>query len=168
LRARASCSSRVRKILTFQSVRSIRTSTENDIEPLLPTQPSEFADLGRLVSTPIAAGERLYSRHEFRPYFEGHALDVAQPDVSTHLSVELQSPFLCLVFANLMFQRADKTDEVSHCGGISELARIASMAETYDVALAPHCPLGPIALAACIAVGVSKLNCGSLTCAPPL
>jgi L-alanine-DL-glutamate epimerase-like enolase superfamily enzyme len=33
------------------------------------------------------------------------------------------------------------------------------MAETYDVALAPHCPLGPIALAACIAVGVSKLNC---------
>ncbi|KAG1776386.1 enolase C-terminal domain-like protein [Suillus placidus] len=96
-------------------------------EPLLPTQPSEFADIGRLVSTPIAAGERLYSRHEFRPYFEGHALDVAQPDVS-------------------------------HCGGISELARIASMAETYDVALAPHCPLGPIALAACIAVGVSKLN----------
>ncbi|KAF7630338.1 hypothetical protein AFLA_010963 [Aspergillus flavus NRRL3357] len=38
--------------------------------------------------------------------------------------------------------------DISHCGGISELRRIASMAETYDVAIAPHCPLGPIALAA--------------------
>lgn len=98
---------------------SVRTSTEFDSEPLLPTQPSEFADLGRLVSTPIAAGERLYSRHEFRPYFEGHALDVAQPDVSTHLSAELQSPFSCRVFAYLlMFQPADNTDKVSNCGGI--------------------------------------------------
>ncbi|KAJ3793875.1 galactonate dehydratase protein [Lentinula aff. detonsa] len=37
--------------------------------------------------------------------------------------------------------------DVSHCGEISELHRIASYAETHDVALAPHCPLGPIALA---------------------
>ncbi|KUI69379.1 D-galactonate dehydratase [Cytospora mali] len=38
--------------------------------------------------------------------------------------------------------------DISHVGGISEMKRIASMAEAYDVALAPHCPLGPIALAA--------------------
>lgn len=38
--------------------------------------------------------------------------------------------------------------DISHIGGISELKRIAGMAEAYDVALAPHCPLGPIALAA--------------------
>ncbi|KIJ61596.1 hypothetical protein HYDPIDRAFT_115755 [Hydnomerulius pinastri MD-312] len=96
-------------------------------EPLLATFPAEFADLARSVSVPIAAGERLYSRHDFRPFFEARALDLAQPDVS-------------------------------HCGGISELVRIAALAETYDVALAPHCPLGPIALAACVAVGVSRLN----------
>ncbi|KAJ3783344.1 enolase C-terminal domain-like protein [Lentinula aff. detonsa] len=40
--------------------------------------------------------------------------------------------------------------DVSHCGEISELHRIASYAETHDVALAPHCPLGPIALAVCM------------------
>ncbi|KAF8842932.1 enolase C-terminal domain-like protein [Paxillus ammoniavirescens] len=96
-------------------------------EPLLPTFPAEFADLARSISVPIAAGERLYSRHDFRPFFEGRALDIAQPDVS-------------------------------HCGGISELVRIAALAETYDVGLAPHCPLGPIALAACAAVGVARLN----------
>lgn len=48
--------------------------------------------------------------------------------------------------------------DVSHCGGISELKRIASMAEAYDVALAPHCPLGPIALAACIQVDATCSN----------
>lgn len=48
--------------------------------------------------------------------------------------------------------------DISHCGGISELRRIASMAETYDVALAPHCPLGPIALAACMQVDLATPN----------
>lgn len=38
--------------------------------------------------------------------------------------------------------------DVSHCGGIWELRKIAAMAEAYDVAIAPHCPLGPITLAA--------------------
>lgn len=48
--------------------------------------------------------------------------------------------------------------DVAHCGGISEMRRIAAMAEAYDVGLAPHCPLGPIALAACIQVAVSTPN----------
>ncbi|KAL8667289.1 MAG: hypothetical protein Q9202_000862 [Teloschistes flavicans] len=48
--------------------------------------------------------------------------------------------------------------DISHCGGISEIRRIASMAEAYDVALAPHCPLGPIALAACIQVAMCTPN----------
>jgi len=96
-------------------------------EPLLPTQPKEIADLSKLTSCPIAAGERLYTRHDFRPYFELGALDIAQPDVS-------------------------------HCGGISELRKIASLAEVYDVAIAPHCPLGPIAFAACMQVGIATPN----------
>jgi galactonate dehydratase len=40
----------------------------------------------------------------------------------------------------------------AHVGGISETVRIGAWAEAYDVALAPHCPLGPIALAACLQV----------------
>ena len=38
--------------------------------------------------------------------------------------------------------------DISHCGGIWELRKIAAMAEAFDVAVAPHCPLGPICLAA--------------------
>lgn len=48
--------------------------------------------------------------------------------------------------------------DISHVGGISELKRIAAMCEAYDVALAPHSPLGPIALAACIQVDASVAN----------
>ena len=48
--------------------------------------------------------------------------------------------------------------DISHVGGISELRRIAAMAETYDVAIAPHCPLGPIALAANIQVDATTAN----------
>lgn len=43
-------------------------------------------------------------------------------------------------------------------GGVSETKRLASMAEAYDVAIAPHCPLGPIAFAASLHVGLSTPN----------
>lgn len=88
-------------------------------EPLLSENPQGLAQLGALVSTPIALGERLYSRWDFRPFLESGQVDIIQPDLS-------------------------------HAGGISECRRIAAMAETYDVAVAPHCPLGPLALAACL------------------
>lgn len=42
--------------------------------------------------------------------------------------------------------------DTAHVGGISEMVRIGRWAEAYDVALAPHCPIGPIALAACLQV----------------
>ncbi|MCQ1951534.1 galactonate dehydratase [Arthrobacter sp. zg-Y859] len=48
--------------------------------------------------------------------------------------------------------------DLSHAGGISEVRRIASLAEVYDVQLAPHCPLGPLALAACLQVGFATPN----------
>jgi len=42
--------------------------------------------------------------------------------------------------------------DLSHAGGITECKKIADMAEAWDIGLAPHCPLGPIALAACLQV----------------
>ncbi len=48
--------------------------------------------------------------------------------------------------------------DLSHAGGISEVRRIAAMAEAHDVALAPHCPLGPIALAAALQVDFCSIN----------
>ncbi|WP_456286425.1 galactonate dehydratase [Microbacterium sp. JZ70] len=48
--------------------------------------------------------------------------------------------------------------DISHAGGISELRRIAAMGEVWGVQVAPHCPLGPIALASSLQVGFSTPN----------
>jgi galactonate dehydratase len=48
--------------------------------------------------------------------------------------------------------------DLSHAGGISEVRRIAALAETYGALLAPHCPLGPIALAASLQVAFATPN----------
>lgn len=80
-----------------------------------------LADLARSTSIPLAVGERLHSRYEFKRVFETRAAGVINPDTM-------------------------------HVGGISETVRLGHWAEMYDVAMAPHCPLGPIALAACLQV----------------
>jgi len=96
-------------------------------EPLLSEQPEAIRQIAAQTSIPIALGERLYSRWDFKPFLEGAIIDVAQPDLA-------------------------------HAGGISECRRIAAFAETYDVAIAPHCPLGPIALAACVQLALATPN----------
>jgi galactonate dehydratase len=48
--------------------------------------------------------------------------------------------------------------DLSHAGGISEVKKIAAMAECYYSSIAPHCPLGPIALAACLQLDAAIPN----------
>ena len=48
--------------------------------------------------------------------------------------------------------------DISHAGGISELRRIAALAETHGAQLAPHCPLGPVALAASLQIAFTTPN----------
>lgn len=48
--------------------------------------------------------------------------------------------------------------DVSHAGGILECKKIAAMAECYYAAVAPHCPLGPVALAACLQLDACTPN----------
>ncbi|SEP05597.1 galactonate dehydratase [Actinacidiphila rubida] len=48
--------------------------------------------------------------------------------------------------------------DLSHAGGITEVTRIAALADTFGVQLAPHCPLGPISLAASLQVAFCTPN----------
>lgn len=48
--------------------------------------------------------------------------------------------------------------DLSHAGGISEVRRIAALAEVFDVQLAPHCPLGPVSLAASLQIACCTPN----------
>jgi galactonate dehydratase len=96
-------------------------------EPLLSENHEGLTQIAHLIATPIALGERLFSRWDFKPFFESGAVDIIQPDLS-------------------------------HAGGLTECRKIAAMAEAYDVAVAPHCPLGPLALAACVQLAACAPN----------
>ncbi len=65
-----------------------------------------------------------------------------------------RADFLPVLQAGISIAQPD----LSHAGGISEVRRIAALAEIYDVGLAPHCPLGPISLAACLQVDFATPN----------
>jgi galactonate dehydratase len=96
-------------------------------EPVLPENNDALPLLQQHTSIPIATGERMFSRWDFKEVFENQSVDIIQPDLS-------------------------------HAGGISEVKKIATMAEAYDVAVAPHCPLGPIAFAAALQLDFTCLN----------
>ncbi len=96
-------------------------------EPVLAEQAEYYPKLAAMTHLPIAAGERMFSRFEFKRVFEAGGLSIVQPDLS-------------------------------HAGGITECVKIAAMAEAYDIGLAPHCPLGPLALASCLHVDFVSRN----------
>lgn len=74
--------------------------------------------------------------------------------VSTGERLYTRQEFLPVLQAGIAVAQPD----LSHAGGISEVRRIASLCETFDVALAPHCPLGPIALASSLQVAFATPN----------
>lgn len=96
-------------------------------EPVLPQNNEALREIARHTATPIATGERMFSRWDFKSLLQDGYVDILQPDLS-------------------------------HAGGITECRKIATMAEAYDVAVAPHCPLGPIALAACVQLDACTPN----------
>lgn len=96
-----------------------------------------------------------------RPLFIEDAVVSAHIDAMADLSRYTSIPLVIgeRLHSRYDFKRVFETraasvinPDTAHVGGISEMVRIGHMAEAYDVALAPHCPLGPIALAACLQV----------------
>ena len=96
-------------------------------EPVLSENNEALREIANHTAIPIATGERMFSRWQFKNLLIDGYVDIIQPDLS-------------------------------HAGGITECKKIISMAEAFDVAAAPHCPLGPIALAACLQVDATCLN----------
>jgi len=48
--------------------------------------------------------------------------------------------------------------DICHCGGFTEIRKVAALAETFQIAIAPHNPLGPIATAASLQFAFSSPN----------
>lgn len=84
----------------------------------------------------------------------GRIADMTSIPIATGERLYSRQEFLPVLQSGIAIAQPD----LSHAGGISETHRIASLAEVYDVQLAPHCPLGPIALAASLQIGFAVPN----------
>lgn len=96
-------------------------------EPLRPENRDALASVKHKTHVPIATGEMLYSKWEFRELLDRAAADIVQPDI-------------CIA------------------GGITELKKIAALAESYCVPIAPHNPMGPVATAANVHLSAAIAN----------
>jgi galactonate dehydratase len=96
-------------------------------EPIPFENARAMAQLQREIRTPIATGERLLSRFEYRELLESGGCRIVQPDLM-------------------------------HAGGFTEIRKIAALADTWYVPVAPHNPGGPICTAAAMHLAASIPN----------
>lgn len=98
------------------------------IEEPVPAESNQALErLAQHSKTPIAVGERLFTRWAFRDVLENEWAGIIQPDVA-------------------------------NAGGISEMIKIASLAELYGVNFAPHNPNGPVQAAASLNLAAYAQN----------
>src|SRR3954470_21954957 len=83
-------------------------------EPTWREMPQVLGEIAAKSPVPLAGGEGLTSRYEFRHLLDAKGAQILQPDVI-------------------------------HCGGITEIRKIASMAEAYGAEMSPHMYYGPVA-----------------------
>lgn len=115
-----------------EAIKLLQVAAKHDVyfyeEPIPPENSAVYKRIRDNSSqVPIAAGERLFSRFEFREIVENQLVDFVQPDIC-------------------------------HCGGITEIRKIASMVEPYHIKFAPHNPNGPVAAAASMHVSAVTQN----------
>lgn len=97
-------------------------------EPVLCDNMEYFPEIAAACNIPIATGERLFTKYDFKRLLAIGGVDIVQPDLS-------------------------------HAGGLTECKKIAAHGpKPHDVALAPHCPLGPVALASCLNLDATCYN----------
>jgi galactonate dehydratase len=118
------------------------------------------------VSAPMA-GVLLHELEPYRPLFVEEPVLAEQAEYYPRLAAKTSIPlaagermYSCAEFKRVLTAGgiAILQPDLSHAGGITECYKIGAMADAYDVALAPHCPLGPIALAACLQVDFVSRN----------
>ncbi|KLJ11550.1 galactonate dehydratase [Blastomyces silverae] len=136
-----------------QGFRAIKMNATEDVN---------WLDSPRVLESSV---ERL--KAPYHPLFIEEPLLSEHPEGIKHFSSQVSTP---IALGERLYNRWDVKrfledasvdvlqPDISHCGGISEIRRIAAMAEAYDVAIAPHCPLGPISLAASMQVDLTIPN----------
>ena len=119
-------------------------------------------------SRPGLAIRQMQAVAEFKPAFfeeptSPDSLDTLQRVRDAHVPIDLATGerlFFRWGYKDLLARGLVDViqPDVCHCGGISEIMRIAAMAEIESVRVAPHNPNGPVACAASVHVAAAMPN----------
>ena len=141
-----------------ETVANLRKTLGNDIDMAL-----DFH--GRC--TPAVAKQLCRALEPFRPMFIEEPVLPTNPRAMREIK---ESTTIPIAAGERLFTRWDFSDllhsqsvsiiqpDISHVGGIFEARKIAAMAEIHDIVIAPHCPLGPVALASCLQLDACTPN----------
>jgi galactonate dehydratase len=117
--------------------------------------------------SPQTAGVLIKALEPYQPMFIEEPVQCQNVDIMADLARKTHLPiatgeriFTKWGFREILEKRAASIlqPDISHAGGIFEGRLIAGMAEAYYAAVAPHCPLGPISLAAGIQLDAAIPN----------
>jgi len=117
--------------------------------------------------SPQTAGLLIKALEPYQPLFIEEPVQCQNVDILADLARKTHIPiatgeriFTKWGFREILEKRAAAIlqPDISHAGGIFEGRLIAGMAEAYYAAIAPHCPLGPISLAAGLHLDASIPN----------
>lgn len=96
-------------------------------EPTWREMPQALGEIARKSPVPLAGGEGLFSRYDFKHLLDAGGAQILQPDVI-------------------------------HCGGITEIRKIAALGEVYGAEISPHMYYGPVAHVASLHAMASVRN----------
>src|SRR5207237_4690274 len=96
-------------------------------EPTWREMPQALGEIAAKTPVPLAGGEGLVSRYDFKQLLDAKGAQILQPDVI-------------------------------HCGGITEIRKIAALAEVYGAEMSPHMFYGPVAHVASLQSMMSVRN----------
>jgi galactonate dehydratase len=118
------------------------------------------------VSAPMA-GVLIHELEPYRPLFIEEPVLAEQAEHYPRLAARTHIPLAAgeRMYSSFEFKRvfqagglAIAQPDLSHAGGITECLKIAALAQAHEVGLAPHCPLGPLALAASLHLDFVSAN----------
>jgi galactonate dehydratase len=135
-----------------ERARAVRDAVGPDIDIAFDFHGRANVPMARRLAKELEFANPLFYEEPVRPDYNRWLPDIA---ASTHIPIATGERMTTVAeFSDLVAARGATIlqPDVVHVGGISNTAEIAALAEANGIAIAPHCPLSPIAFMACLHV----------------
>jgi galactonate dehydratase len=135
-----------------QRARAVRDAVGPDVDIAFDFHGRCNVPMARRLAHELEGANPLFYEEPVRPDYNRWLPEIAR---STHVPIATgERMYTVAEFSDVVANRSAHIlqPDLVHVGGISNAADIAALAEANGIAIAPHCPLSPIAFMACLQV----------------